>query len=126
MYFCDWGSIAQEIFLFDEERLINEMEYFAHKKISHVYMGEANFGILDRDVGIASRIALINRNNNGFPRKFVLIIQKIELNEFFKLLTYLNKQKLDKGITLSVQSMDPETLLTIKRSNLKYEHYLHS
>ncbi len=33
----------------------------------------------------------------------------------------MNKQNLDKGITLSVQSMDPETLLTIKRSNLKYE-----
>ena len=120
--FCDWGSlIAQKIFIFDEERLIKEMEYFAHKKIAHVYMGDANFGILDRDVGIASRIALINKNSGGFPKKVRVNYTKNSTNRVFQIANILNKQKLDKGITLSVQSMDPETLLTIKRSNLKYE-----
>ena len=120
--FCDWGSlIAQKIFLFDEERLYKEMEYFAKKKISHVYMGDANFGILDRDVEIARRIASINKNNGGFPNKVRVNYTKNSTERVFEIADILNKQKLDKGITLSVQSMDPETLLTIKRSNLKYD-----
>jgi len=120
--FCDWGSlIAQKIFLFDEDRLIKEMKYFAKKKISHVYMGDANFGILERDVEIARRIALINKNSDGFPKKVRVNYTKNSTERVFQIADILNKQKLDKGITLSVQSMDPETLLTIKRSNLKYE-----
>ena len=120
--FCDWGSLtAQKIFQFDENRLAKEMEYFAQKKISHIYMADANFGILPRDVGIAYRMAEIKRNNGGYPQKVRVNYAKNDAERVYEIANLLNKEKMDKGITLSVQSLDPTTLTTIKRTNLKYE-----
>lgn len=120
--FCDWGSlIAQKIFQFDEERLNKEMEYFGQKKIPHIYMGDANFGILPRDVGIAYRMADIKRKNGGYPQKVRVNYAKNDAERVYEIANLLNKEKMDKGITLSVQSMDPATLMTIKRTNLKYD-----
>ncbi len=120
--FCDWGSMtAQKLFQFDDERIFNEMQLFAEKKVNHVYMGDANFGILPRDIEIAERIAKINEENGGYPKKIRVNFAKNNEDRVFEIAKIFNKQKMDKGITLSVQSMDPTTLLTIKRTNLKYD-----
>ena len=52
---------AQRMFMFDDDRIYKEMELFGKMKINHVYMGDANFGILERDVEIARQIANINQ-----------------------------------------------------------------
>ena len=120
--FCDWGSMtAQKMFQFDDDRIYKEMELFAEMKISHVYMGNANFGIFPRDVEIARRIAEINEKHSGYPQKIRVNFAKNDAERVFEIAKIFNKQKMDKGITLSVQSMDPETLVTIKRSNLKFD-----
>ena len=120
--FCDWGSMtAQKMFQFDDDRIYKEMELFAEMKISHVYMGNANFGIFPRDVEIARRIAEINEKHGGYPQKIRVNFAKNDAERVFEIAKIFNKQKMDKGITLSVQSMDPETLVTIKRSNLKFD-----
>jgi putative methyltransferase len=120
--FCDWGSMtAQKLFQFDDERIFKEMELFAKKKVNHVYMSDANFGILPRDVEIARRIAKINEENNGYPKKIRVNFAKNNKDRVFEIAKIFNKQKMDKGITLSVQSMDPTTLETIKRKNLKFD-----
>ncbi len=120
--FCDWGSMtAQRLFQFDDERIFKEMELFAEKKVNHVYMGDANFGIFPRDIDIAKRIAEINEKNGGYPKKIRVNFAKNNEDRVFEIAKIFNKQKMDKGITLSVQSMDPTTLLTIKRTNLKYD-----
>ena len=109
------------MFQFDDERIYKEMELFAKMKISHVYMGNANFGIFPRDVEIARRIAEINEKYGGYPQKIRVNFAKNDAERVFEIAKIFNKQKMDKGITLSVQSMDPETLVTIKRSNLKFD-----
>ncbi len=120
--FCDWGSMtAQKLFQFDDERIFKEMQLFAEKKVNHVYMGDANFGILPRDIEIAEKIAKINEENGGYPKKIRVNFAKNNEDRVFEIAKIFNKQKMDKGITLSVQSMDPTTLLTIKRTNLKYD-----
>jgi radical SAM superfamily enzyme YgiQ (UPF0313 family) len=120
--FCDWGSMtAQKLFQFDDDRIYKEMELFAKKKVNHVYMGDANFGILPRDVDIARKIAKINQENDGYPKKIRVNFAKNDKDRVFEIAKIFNKQKMDKGITLSVQSMDPTTLVTIKRSNLEFD-----
>ena len=122
--FCDWGSLtAQKMFNFDLERVFAEIDYFAEKKISHVFSGDANFGILERDIEIAKYLAETKRQSGGYPEKLRVNYAKNSTQRVFDLAKILNDEGLDKGITLSVQSMDKETLKTIKRRNLKFDTY---
>jgi len=120
--FCDWGSLtAQRLYQFDEKRLEKELEWFARRKITYIFLGDANFGMLPRDVDIAKKMAFIKNKNGGYPDKVRLNYAKNNPDLVYKIAHILNTEKMDKGITLSVQSMDPDTLLTIKRTNLKYD-----
>ncbi len=120
--FCDWGSLtSQRLYQFDEKRLEKELEFFAKRKISYIFLGDANFGMFPRDVVIAKKMALIKNKNGGYPDKVRLNYAKNNPDLVYEIAHILNKEKMDKGITLSVQSMDPNTLLTIKRTNLKYD-----
>ena len=120
--FCDWGSAtAQKLFTFGEERLYKEIDFFGEKKISHVFFGDANFGILPRDVKIARYIADTKRRTGGFPSKLRVNYAKNNPDRVHEIARILNAEGLDKGITLSVQSMDEGTLQIIKRTNLPYD-----
>lgn len=119
--FCDWGSLtAQKLYTFPEERLHREIEYFGEKRISHVYMADANFGILARDADLARRVAE-TKKRTGFPSKLRVNYAKSNPERVHEIARILNERQLDKGITLSVQSMDDRTLRIIKRKNLEYE-----
>jgi radical SAM superfamily enzyme YgiQ (UPF0313 family) len=120
--FCDWGSLtAQKLSKFVEERLYREIDYFGSKKISHVYMADANFGILPRDVEIASYFATTKARTGGFPSKLRVNYAKSNPERVHSIAKILNAEQLDKGITLSVQSMNEDTLRIIKRKNLHYD-----
>lgn len=120
--FCDWGSLtAQKLFTFDEERLYREIDYFGARKVNHVYMADANFGILPRDVQIAQYIAATKVRAGGFPSKLRVNYAKNNPDRVNEIAKILNSEQLDKGITLSVQSMNEDTLRIIKRKNLEYE-----
>jgi len=120
--FCDWGSLTgQKMYQFDEDRVYAELEVFAQMKISYVYMGNANFGIFPRDVEIAQHAVDTNIKYNGYPQKIRANFTKNSSSRVFDIAKLFNAQGLDKGITLSVQSLDEVTLKTIKRSNMKFD-----
>jgi radical SAM superfamily enzyme YgiQ (UPF0313 family) len=120
--FCDWGSnTMQKLTTFLDERIVKEIEYFGAKKISHVFMADANFGIVPRDVEIAKHLAKTKRETGGFPTKLRVNYAKNNPDRVHEIAKILNAEGLDKGITLSVQSMDDGTLKTIKRKNLKFD-----
>jgi radical SAM superfamily enzyme YgiQ (UPF0313 family) len=68
--FCDWGSAtAAKVNKFELERLYQELDWFARKKIEYIFVCDANFGIQKRDVEIAEHVAGI-RKRTGFPQGF--------------------------------------------------------
>ena len=120
--FCDWGSAAlQKLYRFSEDRLYEEIDFFGEKKISYVYLADANFGILPRDIQIAEYIAEVKARTGGYPDKLRTNYAKNNADRVHQIARILNKEQLDKGITLSVQSMDDQVLDIIKRKNLKYD-----
>ena len=121
--FCDWGSLtAQKLFNFDIDRIYAEIEYFGVKKLPFLFAGDANFGILERDMDIAKHLAATKRKY-GYPQKMRVNYAKNSTRRVYELAKILNEEDLDKGITLSVQSMDKNTLKVIKRRNLKFDTY---
>jgi putative methyltransferase len=117
--FCDWGSaIATRLRSFPLDRLAAEIEFFGQRAITFIFGADANFGILERDLDLA-RLLADTKARLGYPGKFRGNYAKNSTDRVTQIAKLLNREGLDKGITLSVQSMDEVTLRNIKRKNMK-------
>lgn len=119
--YCDWGSSdVTKIKLFDTKRLEEEIKWFGKNKLSFLFGADANFGILPRDLDLA-RMLVAEKKKTGYPDKFRVSFAKQSSERVFEIAKILNNEKMDKGITLSVQSMNQQALSAIKRKNLKFD-----
>lgn len=115
--FCDWGSLTySKIKRFDLSRTQQDLDWISSNPVSYIFCADANFGIFkQRDLTIAKMVraaadrsehleafnATFNKNNNEWS---------------FEILRELGD--LNRGFTVSVQSMNPQTLTAIRRDNL--------
>lgn len=115
--FCDWGGLTySKVKKLSIERVKQDLDWISKNPIAYIFCADANFGIFkERDLKIAELVkqtsianptleifnATFNKNNNEWSFK---ILERLE--------------NLNKGFTVSVQSMNFETLRAIKRENL--------
>jgi radical SAM superfamily enzyme YgiQ (UPF0313 family) len=122
--FCDWGSAtASKVTKFDIDRLSREADWFSEKRIGYVFVCDANFGMLPRDLDIARRVAG-NRAKTGFPQGFSVQNTKNATERAYGMQKILSDAGLNKGVALSMQSLYPEALNHIRRDNISLEMYL--
>jgi radical SAM superfamily enzyme YgiQ (UPF0313 family) len=121
--FCDWGSNTMgKVSQFAIDRILKEVDWFAEKKIDYVFCCNANFGILPRDIEIAEYIAKV-KVATGFPQRLSVQNTKNATDRSYRVQKILSDFGLNKGVTLSMQSVDQQTLVNIKRSNISLESY---
>ncbi|MCX6779051.1 MAG: radical SAM protein [Candidatus Magasanikbacteria bacterium] len=121
--FCDWGSSTKsKILQFDLDRVYKEIEWFSKNKIDFVFCCDANFGILKRDLDIVDYVARI-KSREGFPKSLSVQNTKNAIETTFKVQKILSDNGLNKGVTLSLQSTNPQVLSNIKRSNISVQAY---
>jgi radical SAM superfamily enzyme YgiQ (UPF0313 family) len=121
--FCDWGSSTQSrVFQFHIDRLRQEIDWFAQNRIDFVFCCDANFGILPRDVEIARYVAEVKRLK-GFPNALSVQNTKNATERAYLVQKILSDSGLNKGVTLSMQSVDKTTLKNIKRENISLNSY---
>ena len=121
--FCDWGSLTYaKVKKFPTEKVYQEIEWLGINKIEYIFMADANFGIYpERDMAITDYIldvqartsfpATVNANWHKNAKQNVIdIVKKFISNGF------------NRGMTLSVQSMDDDVLKVIKRKNMDTSH----
>lgn len=121
--FCDWGGVTySKVKKFAMDRVRADLEWCIGKPIGYLFCADANFGIFkDRDVEIAKIIAdvapksKIDSINVQYAKNSTDIVFTIA-----KILGNLNK-----GVTVSVQSMSDLTLEAIKRKNLDINNIKH-
>jgi len=122
--FCDWGSAtAAKVTKFELERLYREIDWFAEKKIEYVFCCDANFGIQKRDVEIAEYVADV-KNKTGYPVALSVQNTKNATERAYLTQKILSDAGLNKGVALSMQSVDPTTLVAIKRDNISLDTYM--
>ena len=122
--FCDWGSAtASKVTKFEETRLFKEIDWFAKNKIEYIFVCDANFGIQKRDVQLAEYVAK-TRKETGFPHGFSVQNTKNATERAYLTQKILADAGLNKGVALSMQSLDSHTLKNIKRDNISLETYL--
>jgi len=114
--FCDWGSLTySKVKQFTLEKVTAEIEWAANNPVTYFYCADANFGIFkERDTAIAKimRDKLYNTQVETISIQFAKNSNETVI-DIAKIIGPLNK-----GLTLSVQSLNDKTLTTIKRKNL--------
>jgi radical SAM superfamily enzyme YgiQ (UPF0313 family) len=122
--FCDWGSATNtKMRKFSEKKLEDEIEWFGKNKISYIDCCDANFGIfIQRDSSIAKKLSEVSYQN-GFPKTFRPNWAKFSSEKIIPIAKELQKNGLLRAVTLSVQSLDENTLKIIKRENMKFKNF---
>ena len=122
--FCDWGSAtAAKVTKFDLDRLYREVDWFAEKKIEYIFCCDANFGIQKRDVEIAEYVAGVKKKT-GYPVALSVQNTKNATERAYLTQKILSDAGLNKGVALSMQSLDADTLTAIKRDNISLDTYM--
>ena len=121
--FCDWGSaVAAKVNYWDIDRLKKEVDWFAEKKVEYIFCADANFGIVPRDVDIAQYCA-DTKKKHGYPHAMSVQNTKNATERSYQVQKILSDAGLNKGVVLSLQSMDMGTLKAIKRDNISLDTY---
>ncbi|AEW99098.1 B12-binding domain-containing radical SAM protein [Streptantibioticus cattleyicolor] len=121
--FCDWGSATMSALrLFDAERLQEEIEWFAEHDVEDLFVCDANFGILPRDLEIARALADA-RAATGAPKLIRVNFAKNSNDRVFEISKTWHDADLLMGTTLSMQSTDLDVLEAIDRKNIGLENY---
>jgi hypothetical protein len=121
--FCDWGSATlSKIRKFDLERVLEELEWLARHGFQRIGLCDANFGIFERDLTIARHVARL-REEHGVPRTLAINYAKNNQSRLEPIVQTLSEASIFSFGVLSTQSMDAQTLSTIRRSNIKPERY---
>jgi radical SAM superfamily enzyme YgiQ (UPF0313 family) len=119
--YCDW-CYTKKIRQFPIERVKADIEWIARNRFEYLYCADANFGILDRDVDIAEFVIEM-KNKYGFPKVFRPTYAKDSNENVFKASKMLNDNGLEKGVTISYQTMSAEAQKNIGRSNITIENF---
>jgi len=121
--FCDWGSATEsKVRKFDNNRLLDELDYFTEKKVDFIFGADANFGIFKRDRDYAIKMTE-NKINFGYPKQFRVCFTKNSTDKVFELSQIFANAGMNKGASISMQSLNNETLENIQRINIKMEFF---
>ena len=122
--FCDWGSAtAAKVTKFGMDRLIAEVDWFSKYKIEYIFCCDANFGIQKRDIDIAEYVAKV-KAATGYPVALSVQNTKNATERAYQTQKILSDAGLNKGVALSMQSVDMTTLEAIKRDNISLDTYM--
>lgn len=122
--FCDWGSATRSrVRRFDLDRVGAEFEWAAARGLAGAYLCDANFGIYERDVDVAERLAAARRRY-GAPRYVMFSAAKNTTKHLTRILDVLAAADIDVATSISLQTTDPTTLEAVGRHNISTEAYL--
>ena len=121
--FCDWGSATMsKVRKFEIHRVEAELEWLGKIGVTSIFIADANFGILPRDVDIADRLAQV-RAKYDYPRRIYYSSAKNNPDRTAE----IARRTFDAGLTaehvLSVQHTDNEVLAATDRSNIPASKY---
>lgn len=120
--YCDWGNLQCPIRFFPEDRVMQELKWLSDNGIRGFGCADANFGMFERDEKFVDEMVRLH-NEYGVLSRFQVSSAKNSNDRVFSISKKLNECGMDKGATLSFQSMNPVVLENIKRKNIPVETF---
>lgn len=120
-YQCTFCEIStkyyQKIKTHKLEKVFKEIDWISKNKVVFVYNADSNFGLLPEHLDI-TKYMVKKKKETGYPDKHRCDWAKNKADKVIELAKIFYEAKMDKGITIAVQSMNPNTLKAIRRKNV--------
>jgi len=122
--YCYWGhgGLSRRFRRHSLERIRQEIEWIAKHHIVYLFNAASNFGVHECDIHIANM--LVNAKQQfKYPEKFRTCYDKNAEDRIYAIGSLLHKHQMEKGITLSHQSMSQVALHNVRRRNISTKMY---
>ncbi|WP_405590548.1 cobalamin-dependent protein [Streptomyces sp. NBC_01190] len=117
--FCFWGAATNDrVYRFDEDRVREEITWIAKNEILFLFIADANWGMLSRDVDISRHIASC-ATEFGAPNVLYFSAAKNKPQAVTKITSIFQDARLIASQPVSLQTLEPASLDLISRSNIK-------
>jgi radical SAM superfamily enzyme YgiQ (UPF0313 family) len=116
--FCTWGGPGISVTKFDTERVMNEITWLAQSGVHFIYIADANWGMLNRDVDFSHHIADCSKKFLG-PKMVFYAAAKNSPERSVACIQAFHEAGIITTQAVGVQSMSETTLAKINRSNIK-------
>jgi len=121
--FCFWGAATNDrVFKFEESRIREELTWISKAKVQFMYIADANWGMLKRDVELTKHI-VENKNKYETPRMIYYSSAKNNPSQVMEITQLLRDADLMITQPVSLQTTSPESLEMINRQNIKSSAY---
>lgn len=120
--YCCWGGNDAPLRQFPMEKIKAEFDWFADNRISYCVCADGNFGILSRDEEIVDYLIELKKIK-GYPQKFATTAAKNKDDFIFRINQKMHAAGLNKGVSVSCQSLSPVVLENIGRTNMPIEYF---
>ncbi len=121
--YCDWGMLRSRVRMFPLERIKAEIRWMSAHKVAFVWGADANFGMFSRDLEIAD-VLVKAKETTGYPERMRMNYAKNNYENVFAIVKKFKECEFDRiGATLSFQSLSPQVLKNIGRTNSDLEFY---
>ncbi len=119
--YCFWGE-GKHYRLYSLDRISKVADWCGVNKVKYIFCADSNFGMLKRDLEIAKYFTEA-KTKYGYPEKFRACYGKNAEETIYQIGSLLHKHDMEKGITLSRQSNNAQTLKNVGRKNIKQSVY---
>ena len=116
--FCEIGDLYfQKLAKQSNKKIYKELDWISKHKIEFFYNADSNFGLFSEHLDQVRYMTDLKKKT-GYPDNIRIDWAKSKADKVVELAQLLTKAKMMKGITIALQSMNPEVLKAIKRKNV--------
>jgi hypothetical protein len=121
--FCFWGAATNDrVYKFDEQRIRDEITWMSRNGIVFLYIADANWGMLKRDVDLSEHIADCAVKYR-VPNIIYFSAAKNKPSNVTEITHIFKEAGLVTSQPVSMQTLDTTSLQMIERSNIKLDAF---
>ena len=121
--YCDWGNLdSKKVKFFPKEKIFAELDWLAEHGVDTFGGADANFGIVRTDEDFIDKMVEIHKRT-GHLKNFQTSYAKNSNDIVFNMTKKLNDCGMNKGVTLSFQSLSEDALKNVGRENISIDSY---
>ena len=122
--YCYWGAATNaKVHKYGIDRVLDELTWLSEQGVLYLFIADANFGMLKRDVEIARHLAECKRKN-GYPMTVYFSSSKNTPERVTEITTIFDQAGMVATQPVSLQTMSAQTLEHVKRSNIRESSYM--
>lgn len=121
--FCTWGGDTTTVTKFSIDRVKEDLQWLAKKSVLFLFIGDANWGMLPRDIEISEYIARMKKEH-GCPWMVTYAAAKNKPKGSIACIEKFYEGGVITAQALGIQSMNTNTLSLTDRGNIKNSAFI--